>query len=60
MPMRAPIIIDISRIGATRLSGAPDVSALPPGWTVHWLDQAGHLPQLEAAGEVNALLRALL
>lgn len=27
MPMSAPTIIDISRIGATRLSGAPDVRA---------------------------------
>lgn len=27
IPMSAPTIIDISRIGATRLSGAPDVSA---------------------------------
>lgn len=27
MPMSAPTIIDISRIGATRLSGAPEVSA---------------------------------
>ena len=24
-----------------------DVAALPEGWTVHWLDDAGHLPHLE-------------
>ncbi|MCB1340980.1 MAG: acetoin dehydrogenase dihydrolipoyllysine-residue acetyltransferase subunit [Pseudooceanicola sp.] len=53
-----PVTLIASRNDA--IVGAPDVSALPPGWTVHWLDQAGHLPQLEAAGEVNALLRALL
>ncbi|MAY87873.1 MAG: acetoin dehydrogenase dihydrolipoyllysine-residue acetyltransferase subunit [Pseudooceanicola sp.] len=40
--------------------GAPDVAALPEGWDVHWLDDAGHLPHLETAAEVNALLRALI
>ncbi|GHF49479.1 acetoin dehydrogenase dihydrolipoyllysine-residue acetyltransferase subunit [Seohaeicola zhoushanensis] len=40
--------------------GAPDTAALPPGWSVHWLDEAGHLPQLEAASRVGALLRELI
>ncbi|OWU83052.1 hypothetical protein ATO6_20735 [Oceanicola sp. 22II-s10i] len=40
--------------------GTPDAGALPAGWTLHHIDAAGHLPHLEAAAEVNALLRELL
>ncbi len=40
--------------------GSPDVSALPANWDVHWIDDAAHLPHLEAAAQVNALLRDLL
>ena len=36
--------------------GAPDEAALPPGWRVSWIERAGHLPHLEKASEVNALL----
>lgn len=39
-----------------RIVGAPDETKLPSGWTVHWIDDAGHLPHLEQAGEVNRLL----
>lgn len=39
-----------------RIVGAPDETALPPGWRVRWIENAGHLPHLEQAGEVNALL----
>ena len=41
---------------ADRIVGAPDEAALPPGWSVRWIDDAGHLPHLEQAGQVNALL----
>jgi pyruvate dehydrogenase E2 component (dihydrolipoamide acetyltransferase) len=41
---------------ADRIVGAPDESALPPGFAVVWIDGAGHMPHLEKASEVNALL----
>jgi pyruvate dehydrogenase E2 component (dihydrolipoamide acetyltransferase) len=34
--------------------------ALPPGAETHVLDAAGHMPQMEAAGEVNRLVAAFL
>ncbi len=40
--------------------GTPDTAALPASWSVHWLDEAGHLPQLEAAPKVGAILRGLI
>jgi pyruvate dehydrogenase E2 component (dihydrolipoamide acetyltransferase) len=43
---------------ADAIVGAPDEAALPPGWRVSWIDGAGHLPHLEKAAEVNALLAA--
>ena len=39
-----------------RIVGVPDESALPPGFQVRWIEAAGHLPHLERAGEVNAIL----
>jgi pyruvate dehydrogenase E2 component (dihydrolipoamide acetyltransferase) len=39
-----------------RIVGAPDESALPPGFRVVWIDGAGHMPHLEKAAEVNGLL----
>ena len=39
-----------------RIVGAPDESALPPGFAVVWIDGAGHMPHLEKATEVNALM----
>ena len=39
-----------------RIVGAPDEAALPPGWRVSWIEGAGHLPHLEKAAEVNALI----
>ncbi len=41
---------------ADRIVGAPDEAALPPGFTVAWIDGAGHMPHLEKASEVNDLL----
>ncbi len=41
-----------------RIVGAPDAAALPPGWRVSWIEGAGHLPHLEKAAEVNALIVA--
>lgn len=39
-----------------RIVGAPDESALPPGFRVVWVEGAGHMPHLEKASEVNDLL----
>jgi len=39
-----------------RIVGAPDEGALPDGFEVVWIDEAGHLPHLERAAEVNAIL----
>lgn len=36
--------------------GAPDEAALPAGYRVVWIDEAGHMPHLEQAATVNALL----
>lgn len=41
-----------------RIVGAPDEAALPAGFTVHWIEGSGHMPHLEKAGEVNAILEA--
>lgn len=39
-----------------RIVGPPDEAALPPGFTVAWIDGAGHMPHLEQSAQVNALL----
>ncbi len=39
---------------------APDASALPPGFKLAWIDSAGHMPHLEKAAEVNAILKEFL
>ena len=39
-----------------RIVGAPDEAALPPGYKVVWIENAGHMPHLEQAAAVNALL----
>jgi pyruvate dehydrogenase E2 component (dihydrolipoamide acetyltransferase) len=41
---------------ADRIVGAPDATSLPPGFKVVWIEGAGHMPHLEKAAEVNALL----
>ena len=43
-----------------QIVGAPDPAALPPGFTLSWIDGAGHMPHLEQSAEVNALLAAQL
>ena len=39
-----------------KIVGAPDEGALPPGFKVKWIAGAGHMPHLEKAAEVNAIL----
>jgi len=41
-----------------RIVGPPDEAALPPGFRIAWIADAGHMPHLEQATEVNALLVA--
>jgi pyruvate dehydrogenase E2 component (dihydrolipoamide acetyltransferase) len=41
---------------ADRIVGVVEEDALPPGFTVVWIDGAGHMPHLEKAAEVNDLL----
>lgn len=38
-----------------KIVGAPSTD-LADGFKIHWIDSAGHMPQLEAASEVNALI----
>lgn len=41
---------------ADRIVGAPDATRLPPGFEVVWIDEAGHMPHLEKAAVVEAVL----
>ena len=41
---------------ADQIVGAPDEAALPRQFRVAWIEGAGHMPHLEQAGAVNALL----
>jgi pyruvate dehydrogenase E2 component (dihydrolipoamide acetyltransferase) len=41
-----------------QIVGMPDKSALPANFKLHEIDDAGHMPHLEKAAEVNALLLA--
>ena len=41
---------------ADRIVGPVDEASLPAGFRVVWIDGAGHMPHLERAAEVNALL----
>jgi pyruvate dehydrogenase E2 component (dihydrolipoamide acetyltransferase) len=41
-----------------RIVAAPDEADLPSGWAVTWVEGAGHMPHLEKAAEVNAILLA--
>jgi pyruvate dehydrogenase E2 component (dihydrolipoamide acetyltransferase) len=54
LPSLGPVLLIATR--QDRIVGAPDAAALPPGFKVAWIDEAGHMPHLEAAGAVNALL----
>lgn len=40
-----------------QIVGAPDPAQLPAGFEVVWLDEAGHLPHLEQAAAVDAVLK---
>jgi pyruvate dehydrogenase E2 component (dihydrolipoamide acetyltransferase) len=39
-----------------RIVGVPDQAALPGNWRIAWVEDAGHMPHLERAAEVNALI----
>jgi len=39
-----------------RIVGVPDETCLPAGFKIVWIDDAGHMPHLEKAAEVNAVL----
>jgi len=39
-----------------RIVGVPDEAALPKGFRLHWIEGAGHMPHIESAAEVNAIL----
>jgi pyruvate dehydrogenase E2 component (dihydrolipoamide acetyltransferase) len=41
---------------ADQIVGAPEEAALPSGYKVVWIDNAGHMPHLEQAQAVNALI----
>jgi len=41
-----------------KIVGAPDPARLPSGWRVLFMDKTGHMPHMEAAGDVNAALLA--
>ena len=43
---------------ADRIAGVPDGAALPPGWRVTFVEDAGHMPHVEQSAKVNALLVA--
>jgi pyruvate dehydrogenase E2 component (dihydrolipoamide acetyltransferase) len=49
-----PALVIASRDDA--IVGASDERALPANWRVSWIDGAGHMPHLEKAAEVNALI----
>lgn len=38
-----------------KIVGAPSTD-LPKGFKIHWIDAAGHMPQLEAATDVNTVI----
>jgi len=64
----AALAADLAKIRAAtiiasrtdRIVGAPDEAGLPQGFTVHWIEGAGHMPHLEKAAEVNAILERVL
>ena len=64
----AALVADLADLPATlviasqgdKIVGTPDESALPVNFRVVWIDNAGHMPHLEQAGEVNALFVANL
>lgn len=61
---RAQLQADLARIShavviashADRIVGAPDGTGLPPGFEIVWIDEAGHMPHLEKAAAVEAVL----
>ena len=52
---RIPVAIVIGS-KSDNIVGAPDASALPPGFKVTWIEGAGHMPHLEKSAQVNAIL----
>lgn len=59
---------DLSKLPSTtviasktdQIVGTPDERALPPSFKVIWIDGAGHMPHLEKANDVNAILAATI
>jgi pyruvate dehydrogenase E2 component (dihydrolipoamide acetyltransferase) len=49
-----PTLVIASR--TDRIVGAPDETALPAAVRVAWIEKAGHMPHLEQANAVNALI----
>jgi pyruvate dehydrogenase E2 component (dihydrolipoamide acetyltransferase) len=43
-----------------KIVGAPDANALPSGFRMAWIEGAGHMPHLEKAADVNAILSQAL
>jgi pyruvate dehydrogenase E2 component (dihydrolipoamide acetyltransferase) len=41
---------------ADQIVGAPNAGALPSTFRIHWIENAGHMPHLDHAAEVNAIL----
>lgn len=62
------LIADLAKIPAATviaspndtIVGVPDEAALPAGFRVRWIEGAGHMPQLERAADVNAILMETL
>lgn len=54
LPQAGPAVVIASH--RDQIVGAPDESALPAGFEVVWMDEAGHIPQLEKAAEVDSIL----
>jgi pimeloyl-ACP methyl ester carboxylesterase len=49
-----PTLVIASR--GDRIVGTPDEGALPSNLRVAWIEDAGHMPHLEQASQVNALI----
>jgi len=64
----AALAADLAKIPAAtviasktdKIVGAPDEAALPAGFKVIWIEGAGHMPHLEKAAEVNAILAEIV
>lgn len=55
------LTMPIALIASTsdQIVGSPDPAAYPASASVHWINEAGHMPHLEASGAVVDALKAL-